>query len=72
MQLHPACSRAVKWSLVYSLHFTFIHQRNLICTSKHHSKRWGEEKTEEEEAAAEEEGRRKEKKARRPLAQFLI
>lgn len=49
MQSHPSCSRAAKWSLVYSLHFTFIHQRNLICTSKHHSKRWGAEKTEEEE-----------------------
>lgn len=26
VRLHPACSRAVKWSLMYSLHFTFIHQ----------------------------------------------
>lgn len=49
MQLHPSCYRAAKWSLAYSLHFTFIHQRNLICTSKRHGERWREEKTEEEE-----------------------
>lgn len=55
---------AIKWSLVYSLHVTFIHQWNLIYTSKQHSEGQGEGKTEREEEG----GRKRERETEWPLA----